>query len=64
MDADFFRQILAVVATHGPWALLSWFCVWMLIKEGRLNRDAHVRNTEVLARLTVLIEGLDHKDKS
>ena len=63
MDTDFLKETLGVIAQHGPWAVLSFFLSYCIIKEGRLNREAHVRNTEVLARLTALIEGLDHKDR-
>jgi len=58
MDIAWLKEAFAVIATHGPWALLAWYLAWNLIKEGKTNREVHVRNTEVLSRLSTLIEAL------
>lgn len=53
----------------GPWAafcLLLLICcvlaVRALIREGKLNRDAHVGNISILSRLVTLIEKLDDRE--
>lgn len=47
------------IAKDGAWAVFCLYLAFNLIREGRSNREAHVRNTEVLSRLSTLIEKLE-----
>lgn len=58
MDAEWVKEAIGVFATHGPWALFCLFLAVSLIREGRANREAHVKSTEVLTRVLVLVESL------
>ncbi len=65
MDGEWIKEAIGTFATHGPWALFCLFLAVSLIREGRANREAHIKSTEVLTRLAVLVQSLhDHQDRS
>jgi hypothetical protein len=63
MDAEWIKTVLAVVAQHGPWAVLAWYLVHKLLHTTRIEQDliaayhaAVTENARVTERLAVLIE--------
>lgn len=63
MDYEWLKQVIGVVAQHGPWALLAWYLVAKLLSATKREQDmiaayhtAVVENTRVTERLAVLIE--------
>ena len=56
MDAEWLKQVLAVIAQHGPWALLAFYLAWKVIKTQETQAEAMIRVAEALAALRVHIE--------
>lgn len=63
MDIEWAKEILAVVAQHGPWAMLCFYLVHKLLSTSKseAERDAAyhtavIENARVTERLAVLIE--------
>jgi hypothetical protein len=63
MDAEWIKTVVAVIAQHGPWALLAWYLVHKLLHTTRIEQDliaayhaAVTENARVTERLAVLIE--------
>jgi hypothetical protein len=63
MDYAWLKEILPVIAQHGPWALLAWYLVHKLLGRTKREQDmlaayhtAVIENTRVTERLAVLIE--------
>lgn len=63
MDQEWIKAVIAVVAQHGPWALLAWYLVTKLLSRTKREHDmisayhvAVTENTKVTERLAVLIE--------
>lgn len=63
MDAEWIKQIVGVIAQHGPWAALSFYLVVKLLSSTKREQamiaayhTAVVENTRVTERLAILIE--------
>jgi hypothetical protein len=63
MDAEWIKTVVAVVAQHGPWALLAWYLVTKLLSGTKREHELIlayqtlvVENTRVTERLAILIE--------
>lgn len=52
VNIDWMKEVLSVIAQHGPWAVLSFYCVYNLIKLQRTT-------IEVLTAVRTLIENLE-----
>lgn len=63
MTIEWIKEILGVVAQHGPWAALSFYLVYKLVSATKREQNmiaayhtAIIENTRVTERLAVLIE--------
>lgn len=63
MDIEWGKDVLAVLAQHGPWAALAWYLVHKLLSTTKREADmiaayhtAVIENARVTERLAVLIE--------
>lgn len=60
---EWIKSVLAVVAQHGPWAVLAFYLIRKLLNTTKREQDmieayrvAVIENTKVTERLAVLIE--------
>jgi hypothetical protein len=63
VDYEWLKSVIAVVAQHGPWALLAWYLVTKLLELHKQVQDllvaaqvAVTENARITERLAVLIE--------
>ena len=63
VDYEWLKSVVAVVAQHGPWAVLAFYLVNKLLTTNRREQDliaayntAIIENTRVTERLAILIE--------
>jgi hypothetical protein len=63
VDQEWLTSVIAVVAQHGPWALLAWYLVTKMLSATKREQEviaayhtAIVENAKVTERLATLIE--------
>jgi hypothetical protein len=63
VDYEWLKSVVAVIAQHGPWALLAWYLVTKLLELHKQVQDllvaaqvAVTENARITERLAVLIE--------
>ena len=61
MDVDWFKQVIGVVAQHGPWAMLAFWLAYNIIKRGEAQTQALVQTAEALTALRTHLELLSGK---
>lgn len=56
MDAEFLKQIIGVIAQHGPWALFATWVTWVMMKRAEAQTQALVQTAEALTALKTHLE--------
>lgn len=56
MDTEWLKDGLAVIAQHGPWAVLAFYLAWKSLKTSEAQTEAMIRVAEALTALKTHIE--------
>jgi uncharacterized membrane protein YccF (DUF307 family) len=56
VDVEWLKDVIAVVAQHGPWAVLAFWLAYMHIKRADAQTVALVQSAEALTALKTHLE--------